>query len=124
MAGYRVEEPRFDISITQTNPHVDQLLQNHGRTSWAFITPFNPGSEVISDDENESRWVTFKRGLEDHITYEGFGGGQEDSSPLEKSLLILGVSLREAKILGRRYGQDAIVFGHFNQKPRVVLTSK
>ena len=120
-ARYQVVEPEFLIQIGKRNLEVDQLLQNHGRRTWAFITPYNPGSKTISEEENQSRFSSLRKDVEGYISFEGSGGGQGPDWPLEKSLLILGISLSEAKKIGRLYGQDAIVFGRINQIAKIAV---
>ena len=120
-ARYQVSEPAFQIHIGQRNLEVDQLLENHRRTTWAFITPFNPGSKIIPVDKNEARFLALKKDVNGFFVYEGWGGGQHWKWPFEKSLLILGIGIDRAKDLGRHYGQDAILYGLLKQNAEVRL---
>ena len=120
-ARYKVLEPELELKIGEVSESLNKLLERYGCKSWAFITPFNPGSQVISNEENESRFDSLRGEVKGHVSFEGQGGGQQDQWPLEKSLLILGISLLRAKRLGRKYGQDAIVFGYKNKRTELII---
>ena len=45
----------FDIRVDHRSPHADALLKLHGKTTWAFITAWNPQPKVLSDAENFCR---------------------------------------------------------------------
>ncbi len=121
IARYEVLDPGIEFKVGEVSEDLDRLLEKYKRRSWAFITPFNPNSQVISERENESRFVSLKKEVEKYVVFEGQGGGQADEWPLEKSLLILGISLQNSKRIGKRFGQDAIVFGYKNKPPELVV---
>lgn len=123
-ARYQVEEPAITINIGEKNLAVDQLLANHRRTTWAFITPYNPQSKVIPNAENEARFEDFKKDVEGFFTFYGQGGGQENEWPAEKSVLILGIAIHEAKKLARKYMQDAIVYGVLDKQAKIIITKQ
>lgn len=118
-ARYRVIDPGIDIKIGENNPDLDELL-SASKATWAFITPFNPHSKVLSDEENEVRLKYLKKMVARYFTYDGTGGGLSDKWPLEKSLLILGINLTDAVKIGRMFDQDAIVYGVKGKPARVV----
>lgn len=119
-ARYHVKDPEMEIKINEINPELDSLLSRHNARSWAFITPYNPGSEIISDEENKRRLETLRIDVEGLTTFEGTGGGQSGEWPLERSLLILKIGKSKAWRLGKAYGQDAIVVGQI-RKPAEIL---
>lgn len=123
-ARYEVLEPKFEFKIGEVSTGLNRLLEQYRRRTFAFITPFNPGSQVIPDSDNEERFQSFNKAVSKYVTFEGYGGGQAEGWPLERSLLILGISLSSAKRLGRRFGQDAIVFGFRNKPPEIVVLSE
>ena len=53
-ARYLVSEPKIEIKIDEINQSLDKFLKMHKSKTWAFITPFNPGSQIISDSENQA----------------------------------------------------------------------
>jgi hypothetical protein len=72
--------------------------------------------------ENTVRHLQLQQDLKP-LGYETFYGNGEpaDSSwTAEESLLILGISNAEAKSLGRKYGQAAIVVGQIGEPARLL----
>ena len=90
--------------------------------TWAFITAWNPGSQLLPSHENAVRHQQFEQDLR-LLGYEMFAGAGEPSDSVwapEQSLLILGVSEPEAIRLGRKYGQAAIVVGQINEPAKLI----
>lgn len=55
--------------------------------------------------------------------FPGEGRGEDPSWPAEASFLVLGVGRQEASDLGRKYGQNAIVWVGSDGLPELVLLS-
>jgi hypothetical protein len=91
--------------------------------SAAFITAENPYSAPQSPPVNSER----QRQLGDDrsamgITYfPGEGQGEDPSWLAEASFLVLGLGREEASDLGRKYGQNAIVWVGSDGVPELVL---
>lgn len=86
---------------------------------FAIITAHNPGSRRLSDEENARR----HRELERLLRGRGYDlAPSVNRSPegdwVEEGLAVLGIGLEEALDIGRRFGQNAIVYG---QGERVAL---
>lgn len=120
-AEYRIIDPNMEIFIGKINPDLDKLLLKHKSKTWAFITPFNPRSQIISKEKNELRFKTLQKKVNKYISFEGTGGGQDKKWPLEKSLLILNINLPKAIKMGRLFDQDAIVFGYLFKNAEVII---
>jgi hypothetical protein len=101
------------IRIGHVEAALEDLLEREGAKCWAYVTAWNPGSTSLSDEENRVR----ESELENEVRQAGYafctgqGVGADGSWKPEPSLLILGVQENEAKELGRKYGQLAIVTG-------------
>lgn len=95
-----------------------------GCLSAAFITAFNPFSEVLSADENELRHQSLieEIGRLERDKYEGFGSDQSGDWPVEKSLLVLDVEKPRAIKLAKDFGQNAILWIEQDAIPRLVVT--
>jgi hypothetical protein len=55
------------------------------------------------------------------VVLDGIGQHPDNGWPGEDSLLALGVSLADALLLGRRFGQDAVVWAGADAVPRLML---
>ncbi|MFL9895962.1 DUF3293 domain-containing protein [Paraburkholderia sp. RL17-381-BIF-C] len=121
---YRVRgDTPATLKVGETNPTLAALHEAHDAECSAFITACNPFSQSSSDDFNAAR----QQALADELMQLGFtffdGIGQHPSNnwPGETSLLVLGLSLEVAKVLGMRYGQNAIVWSGADATPQLVL---
>jgi hypothetical protein len=114
---------RLALRVGQCCGELDALLNDHGLSTWAYVTASNPGSRRLSDEDNSAR----QRELEGDVArlgltaYPGEGVADDGRWPPEQSLLILGIARGDAVRLGRRYGQVAIVCGGVGRAAELVL---
>ena len=128
---FKVEPPGPDVSIRvgRVHPELDAAIKDRltaehpgtaadglrrGEGSWAFITAYNPGGRPRSREENERAheglWESIKpKGKS--IAWPGSGMPDDPDWEPEHSILVVGVSRKEAIELGAQYGQAAIVYG-------------
>ena len=118
---YKVFEQDMIIEIGEFNQHLDNLLIKYKAVEWAFITAYNPYSKVLSDIENEIRHNNLKVLTIDYITFEGHGIGEDPTWEPELSLLIIGITKDEASKIGKKYEQNAIVWGEINSTPELII---
>jgi hypothetical protein len=122
---YRVKaRPKgWMLRIGHASRRLESLYRQENLSTAVFITAYNPYSQKTSKAEN----VSAQRRLVDEIQKEGFsfmtGIGKDPGRKWgpEASLLVLGLSLKNAKTLGKKYRQNAIVFVGKNAIPRLVL---
>ena len=94
-----------------------------GVTCSAFLTAYNPGSRPHSDDWNRAA----QERVEAELTQGGFalrrGMGRDPSGawPGEPSVLALGIPRDEAERIGRRYGQNAILWSDVDAVPQLLV---
>jgi hypothetical protein len=111
---YRVADEGYSFTL-----HVDQAcsallecLRHFKVTEAAYITAWNPRSEPTSSARNEAA----QRALASEVLERGWrllygeGVGADAGWPPEPSLLVLGIAFEAACGLGRKYGQNAIVY--------------
>jgi len=110
------------IRVGEPNAALDELLAAHRARSWAYITAWNPGARRLEPAENAARHDALLRELSrlGRTFYEGEGVPDEPGWEPERSVLVLGLDLDEARALGRRFGQLAIVAGGAGEAPRLV----
>ena len=103
---------KFILRPRIKSDEIEKLFLQGGHQSASCITAFNPASKVCSDSENLSSHEKLIQEVESmQIQFASMIGhcihGQWKS---EKGLFLLGVSLDQAKQLGRKFNQNAIVF--------------
>ncbi|HMO41390.1 MAG TPA: DUF3293 domain-containing protein [Saprospiraceae bacterium] len=110
---YKVENPPISLRIGQPNAELKALLQRYGVQHWAFITAWNPKSQMLTSKENERRQQKLVKLLEKagYTYFRGYGVGADASWAPEESVLILDIPRAAALALGRHGQQHAIVVG-------------
>lgn len=98
----------------------DRLLEAHGVATAAFVTAANPRSEARTPAENEAAMAALRASLA-LPWLPGAGRDPEGRWSAEPSLLVLGIARADAEALGRRLGQNAIVFIERGGAPELVL---
>lgn len=121
---YRVlvaDEP-IDIRIGAVNPALERLLQAQQVQTWAFVTASNPLSRAFPEQDNARRNDALKRSLREAgwRYLEALGVPDQSGWEPEHSVLIQGIDRETAVALGRRWGQNAIVFGKAGEPPELV----
>jgi hypothetical protein len=115
----------IDIRIGSAAAALDELLDEHSVTTWAFVTAWNPQSRPLPAADNETRQQLLvseiaRRGWK---ALPGLGIGDDERWPPEESVLILGISRTDAVALARRFDQAAIVFGRRHGTAELVAVS-
>ena len=111
----------ISLKIGQTSDELDQIMNENKVKSWAFISAWNPLSEVLPDDENRKRDAALAIATQAYQTFRGFGKGDDPLWAPEESLLILGIERSQAIMLGRQFEQNAIVFGEIDREAELLL---
>lgn len=90
---------------------------------WAFVTACNPGSGALCEAENEARHENLVRELDRRgwRCLPARGLDPAGGWPAERGVVILDRPLRETVKLARELEQSAILHGHGNAGPRVVV---
>jgi hypothetical protein len=117
---FNVYEPKITIKVGQVNHELDRLLNMNNCITWAYITAWNPYSELTNDRTNEEKNNQLRNDLTGYILFDGEGVGCDESWQPEKSFLILGIALDEAILIGKKYRQNAIVVGTIDEKPQLI----
>jgi hypothetical protein len=110
------------VRIGQPNEKVDALLDEYGLIHWTIVTAHNPQSKRMSDHENERRQEVLisRLGATGWRTFDGENVSDDHSWPVEKSVLVLGPDRAEAALLGREFGQLAVVCGCLRQPAALI----
>jgi len=116
-------DPELVLRIGEPSPRLDALLEAEGATAAAYITAANPRSEQKTDAENESAGATLDELLarSGYPRYAGEARDPENQRAAEASVLVIGIYRDNAAILGRLFGQNAIVFVEKGRPPELVI---
>lgn len=110
---YEAQTPTglITLRIGEKSPALAELLSRAALDTAAYVTVWNPGSVAQSDEDNASAHARLVREIESRACpyYTGYGRDPSGLWPTEHSLLILGLSAKDACDLGRRFGQAAVV---------------
>ena len=114
----------LSIRVGAHNPKLDVELERLNATRWAYLTASNPDSRQLSIEENMVRNAELAGLVRDrgNEVLAGYGRDATAQWPPEASVLVVGISRREARELGRRFGQLAIVAGHKGYPARLLPT--
>lgn len=122
---YEARMPDAAPLTLRIDEHSPRLLAEHRKldvSASLFITAHNPSGQRLPREENQRRHRSLMKMLQGHAArvWDGRGfhpaGGWE-----ERSVLALGVPLDPARALGRRLGQNAIVWCGADAVPRLIL---
>lgn len=112
-AEYRVDDPRLRcvLAIGQPCAALSDWLRQHHYDSAAFITAWNPRSEIRPDDEN-SEALRQLRGAVEALGLPALiaVGRSRVAAHHEPSLLVPGLTLEGAHALMRRFEQNAFLW--------------
>ena len=118
--SFNVFEPSISIKIGEGNPALNELLLKFNCKEWAYITAYNPYSELELDEYNEKKNNQLKGDLEKYIIFEGEAIGADPAWKPERSFLVLGITKDAAIKLSKSYKQHVIVYGEVNAKPKLI----
>lgn len=110
-ALYRVfTDPPFVLRVGEPSAELDALLTSHAADTWAFVTACNPGSVVLSGEENAVRMTRLLDVLSGFTTYPG-EGADPAGGWAEPSVLVVGIGRTVAVEVAKAFGQNAILAG-------------
>ena len=118
-----IDDESLILKIGQRSDELAHIFQFSDQSGATFITAENPFSQTVTSAEN----ATNQRRLHDDLTalgatiFEGVGQGQDPNWAAEASFLAIGVSRAQARELGQKYRQNAIVWIDADTIPELIL---
>jgi Protein of unknown function (DUF3293) len=114
-------EPELVIRIGEPSPDLDELLEAEGAATAAYITAANPRGEATTRWKNEIANAALVQSLAGYSCFEGEGRDPQGRRTPERSALVVGISRADAEVVGRAFGQNAIVFVEKGRAPELVI---
>jgi hypothetical protein len=106
-----INEKPERIKVGQTNIVIDKLLRRLSAQSAYFMTPENPFSISLCEEENMLRHRRFIEELKtgNYEYYEGYGTDEKETWPKEKSYFIICDDESKIHKLAASYGQNGFL---------------
>ena len=110
------------VRIACRNRALERLLAEHEVSHWAFITAWNPYSKVRTSWYNSARHLALLRTLHRaRLSWlPAVAQGDAPDWPAESGLLVVGINRAQARRLGRRFRQNAVVIGRLGAAPELL----
>jgi hypothetical protein len=114
---------RIEFFIAKISPALDSLLEKHDAQTAAFITAYNPRSQITSSAENTFAHEALLKtlGASGHQWLEGTGGDPDGKWPAETSILLLAIDQPDATSLAAQLDQNAYVWIERGTPPTLIL---
>jgi len=125
---YRVHQhgpdaPPLILRVGQASAGLVALHRTNSVECSAFLTAYNPFAHQVDEEANLKRQEDLRQELSSRSRFFLSGEGQHPANgwPAEPSVLVLGLSLEAAKVMGRQYEQAAILWIGPTGVPELVL---
>ena len=114
---------RFSLRIGRHSAPLQALHTTHNVHCSAYITACNPYSQPLTAAQNAARHAALLRVLRRQglAWVPGVGRHLAGNWPGERSVLVLGLGLDAASVLGIAFRQNAIVWNDADAVPQLVL---
>jgi hypothetical protein len=116
-------ERQFSLRVGDRSAALDQLLTSYRTQTALFITASNPYSRTTSERQNAEANGRLRIDIINVsiAVLDGYGQGDDGVGPAERSFLAIGITRKDAEVLGRRYRQNAIVWIGSSFVPELVI---
>ncbi len=116
-------QSNFTLRINEYSPELTFLYRNSklSRLTATFITAYNPFSQLCDLTANNQAQQKLVMDLSHYHYFPGVGLDPDAQWPGEPSYLVLGLSKKQAKQLGKKYQQNAIIWANHNAVPNLLF---
>lgn len=122
---YIVFEPEaLVLTVDQFSPKIEEILIKYNCKTAAFLTAWNPLSQVTDDKNNRAVQQQLAVDLHqlDVRVFEGIGKARDGDWPGEESFLVLGIERIVADQLAVKYNQYAWLWVQIANPVELVMT--
>ncbi|HLT98643.1 MAG TPA: DUF3293 domain-containing protein [Burkholderiaceae bacterium] len=111
------------LRIGRFSSQLETAHRNHGVSCSAFITAWNPYSQLTDAATNTTKQRALAKDLEQEglTMFPGIGIHPSNQWPGEESFFVLGLTLNAAKQLGIAFQQNAIVWAGADAIPQLIM---
>lgn len=115
--------PPFVLHVDRESEALRALLAQHRVEDAAYVTACNPRSQPLGDADNQARQRRLRDELERRglVAIPGVARHPDNGWPEEDSVLVLGLALDDARELGIRFDQNAVLWAGIDAVPRLIL---
>lgn len=118
---YSILNPKIDIYLDKENKELQTFLIEQNFHSWCFITAWNPFSKALTLDENTSLNKKLEADLNNYTVFPAEGKDTLGDWPPEISFFVANISKKQANFLGKKYEQNAIVYGEVEKMAELII---
>jgi hypothetical protein len=118
---YSILKPNIDIYIGRENEVLQSFLNGRHFDSWCFITAWNPYSKALTLDENICLNKKLEADLKNYTVFPAEGKDTLGDWPPEISFFVVNISKKQAIFLGKKYEQNAIVYGEVEKMAELII---
>ena len=108
----QIEDREIALQVNKASPQLAKLMMEWEVSTAAFLTAFNPFSQVLDPQENEARQKKMWADAQPMCPkiFPGIGRDKNDQWPHELSMLALGIHQQDAQALADQYEQNAFLW--------------
>jgi hypothetical protein len=116
-------EYSFILRVGIASEPLAKLYKQFKASCGVFVTAFNPFSINVGEAANTARQVELAKELNRRnlIYFDGIGKHPSGEWAAEPGYFVLGLSLEAAKVLGKKYDQNAVVWFGSDAIPGLIL---
>lgn len=109
----------LNLRVGHASTALEQLMKDHQCDQWAFISAVNPDSKQLTEAANANRHRQLLEVIRQSKLCYFAGDGVPDIAgwPIEPSLMVLGIPLKQALEIASKFGQRAILAGTRSSLP-------
>lgn len=123
--NYQITNTELIINIGKQNKKLNTFLKLNTYDTWCFITAWNPlSSDGFTIEENNRFNNELFEDLSEYATYKGEGKDPTGVWAPEESYFVCNISREKSIELGKKYKQNAIVFGKINDVAELIILEK
>ena len=117
------DQQEYCMRVGQRHMWLDRIMSHHNYHNGIFITAYNPGSQLQSEQmnqQNQQRLIS-QLAADDMSYFCGYSTDDEGLWPVEQSLLVFNLTDDSANLYAQSYRQNAYLKIIINQPVKLVL---